>query len=293
MRRAVTATTDNARRPRLGLALGGGAALGLAHIGVLQVLGERGIKADVVAGTSIGAVVGAAYVFDRMAALEGVMTGVDWRLMLRHADLRIGRGGLLGGNRIMKLVRQHLGDVVFAEAPVPFAVVATDLIAGSEVVLQDGPVADAIRASISLPGIFTPVVKGDCLLVDGGMKNPVPTSVCLKLGAKRVIAVDVAGDYPGLFALKVVNGRVLDGGIVRVVTAAFGTVMKELARTRAALHPADVTIVPKIGHLRLYHFHRGQELIEAGRQAAIEAWPAIEACLMPDDRAAGAGSSPC
>ncbi len=283
-----TATTDNKQRPRLGLALGGGAALGLAHIGVLQVLGERGVKADIVAGTSIGAVVGAAYVFDRMAALEEVMTAIDWRLMLRHADLRLGRGGLLGGTRIMRLVRQHLGDVDFAAAPIPFAVVATDLIAGAEAILQDGPVADAIRASISLPGIFTPVVKDDRLLVDGGMKNPVPTSVCLKLGAERVIAIDVAGEYQGLFALKVVNGRVRDGGIVRVVTAAFGTVIKELARTRAALHPADVTIVPKIGHLRLYHFHRAEELIGAGRQAAIEAWPAIEACL-----ARGDGSSPC
>lgn len=271
--------------PTLGLALGGGAALGFAHIGVLKVLSERGVRADAVAGTSIGAIVGAAYVFDKLDRMEELISEINALSLIQHIDFKLWKPGLIGGDRIVDLIVQQLGDVRFEDADRPFAVVAADLTHDREVLIRSGRVAEGIRASISLPGIFTPVQQGDALLVDGGMKNPVPISACRALGAERVIAVDVIGDYEGQAQSEgITPGVPFKGGIAQLGTVAFRMIMKELARARAVAHPADVTIVPRIGHVKPYDFRRkrAEELIAAGRTAAEEAWPQIEALLPAD-----------
>ena len=285
------------RRPVIGLALGGGGALGIAHIGVIRVLEENGIVPDLVTGTSIGSIVGAAYVFGKLDEVEAQLQSMTLLEMMKLADIQLWKSGLLGGDAIVRQIRKHIGIATFAEADRPFAVVAADIAHDEEVILHQGDVAAAIRASISLPGIFTPVLDHGRVLIDGGMKDPVPVSVARQMGAELVIAVDVTGDFAGQAAASgIIPGSRLRTGILEVVTVAFAMVMKELALARNLLHPPDVLMTPAIGHIKQYAFDRGGELIAAGREAATAALPAIEAALArpaasdPGDggRAAGA-----
>ena len=260
------------QRPKLGIALGGGSAHGLSHIGVLRALEEQGLVPDVVAGTSIGAVIGAAYVFGKLAEVEAAARRVNWLEVFRLSDIQFGKNGLLGGNAIVREIRSYLGDATFADAGRPFAVVAADLIKDEEVVFRSGPVADAIRASLSIPGIFSPVARDGRLLVDGGIKNPVPVSICREMGADVVVAVDVSGDRLAQGGLAGdTNREDFRPGMVEVLITTMAMVMKQLAHPRFLTNPPDVLIVPKVGHVRPYAFHRAPELIEAGRAAAIDA----------------------
>ena len=279
----IKASKQTKPRPTLGLALGGGGALGFAHIGVIKALQDRGVQPDAVAGTSIGAIVGAAYVFGKLGQMEELISQINALDMIQHIDLKLWKPGLIGGDRIVDLIVQQIGDVRFEDAAIPFAVIAADLTHDREVLIRSGPVAEGIRASISLPGIFTPIQQGDALLIDGGMKNPVPISACRALGAERVIAVDVTGDYEGqAHAVGIKPGVPFNGGIVELGTVAFRMIMKELAQARAVIHPADVTVVPKIGHVKPYDFNRAEELIAAGRAATEKEWPQIETLLRAD-----------
>ncbi|PWR20459.1 patatin-like phospholipase family protein [Zavarzinia compransoris] len=183
--------------PRIGLALGSGVARGFAHIGVIRALTARGIAADVVAGTSIGALVGAAHAAGKLDALE------DWALSLakkkfwRYLDPRVSGGSLFGGQRLSDQLASHLGDLEIDDLALPFIAVATDLASGHEVWLRHGPVVEAVRASYALPGIFPPVERQGRWLVDGAMVNPVPISVCRALEARLVIAVNLNADSFG------------------------------------------------------------------------------------------------
>ncbi len=272
----MDASHGEAPRPRVGLALGGGGALGISHIGVIRVLQENGIRPDIVTGTSIGAMVGAAYVFGRLDSVEAQLSRMTLLEMMRLADFQFWKSGLLGGDAVMKEMRRHIGEATFEEADRPFAVVAADIAHDEEVTIDRGDVANAVRASISLPGIFTPVLDRDRVLIDGGMKNPVPVSTARAMGADVVIAVDVTGDFAGQAAASgIVPGPVLKTGIIEVVTVAFAMVMKELALARNIIHPPDVLVTPKIGHIKQYAFDRGEELIAAGRDAAEAALPEI------------------
>ncbi len=274
-------STLTRQEKKLGLALGGGGALGLAHIGVLRVLEEHGFIPDIVAGTSIGAVMGAAYVFDKLDQVEDAARGVNWLEVMRLTDIQFGRsGGLLGGSAITKEVRKYIDDATFDEADRPFAVVAADLATDEEVTIRTGSVADGIRASISIPGIFSPVARDGRLLIDGGLKNPVPVSTCHDLGADVVIAVDVTGDYAGQAAnAGIVSGEEFKGGIVEIVTTTMAMIMRQVAQGRFVNNPPDVLIVPKIGHVRPFAFGRGKELIAAGRDATAKAISEIEAAI--------------
>jgi NTE family protein len=274
-----TMSTSRSRK-KLGLALGGGGALGLAHIGVLRVLEENGLAPDVVAGTSIGAVMGAAYVFDKLERVEAAARAVNWLEVMRLTDLQFGKSGLLRGDAISREVRKYIGNATFDETDRPFAVVAADLATDEEVTIRSGSVADGIRASISLPGIFAPVSRDGRLLIDGGMKNPVPVSTCHDLGADVVVAVDVTGDYAGQAAnAGIVPGETFSGGIMEVITTTMAMVMRQVARARFATNPPDVLIVPKIGHVRPFAFGRGMELITAGRDATIDVLSEIETAI--------------
>jgi NTE family protein len=184
-------------RIKIGYALGGGAARGLSHIGVLKVLEENGIYPDIIAGTSIGAIIGALYAGGyRPIDIEELVLGLDWQKMVHLVDMILPRSGLLQGKRVMVLLKSVLGDLTFSQLRWKFACVATDIVNGQQVVLRDGSLIDAIRASISIPGIFAPVTISGRYLVDGGLTNTVPVSVCRDMGAGYVIGVNVVPD-PG------------------------------------------------------------------------------------------------
>jgi NTE family protein len=182
---------------KIGLALGSGAARGWAHIGVINALSEVGIRPDCVAGTSIGALVGAAYASGKIRSLEELARGLDWRKVVSFFDVVFPRSGLIDGRKIADSVREHVEPGNIEDLPLPFRAVSTDLVTSGEVVIKDGDVVEAVRASISVPGMFTPVRRGAMILVDGGLVNPVPVSVARRMGADYVIAVDLTHDLPG------------------------------------------------------------------------------------------------
>ena len=183
--------------PRVGLALGSGAARGWSHIGVIEALAEAGIEPDVVCGCSIGALVGAAYVAGELPALKDFAQSLTWREIARMLDVRLSGGGLIGGQEIVAFLRKLKISAPIARYGKPFAAVATDLQTGREIWLREGPIEEAVRASVSIPGILSPARHGDRWLVDGGLVNPVPVSVCRALGADVVIAVNLNGDLVG------------------------------------------------------------------------------------------------
>lgn len=177
---------------RVGLALGSGGARGWAHIGVIRALEEAGVKVECAAGASMGAIVGAAFAAGRLDELEVAARRVDWKeVIYRFFELTLPRSGLVDGRKIVKFLRHVVGPYAIEELKFPFACVATDVETGEEVILREGDLLEAIRASISIPGIFTPVRRQGRLLVDGGVVNPVPVNVARSLGADFIIAVDV------------------------------------------------------------------------------------------------------
>jgi len=178
-------------RPRIGLALGSGSARGLAHIGVLRALDEAGIAVDCIAGTSIGALVGAVYASRKLDLLETAVRDFDWRTVASFLDVVFPRSGLIDGEKIADFIRTHVHSEAIENLPIPFRAVATDIAIGEEIVLGSGDLVEAVRASISVPGILTPVEREDRILVDGGLTNPVPVSVVRAMGADVVIAVDL------------------------------------------------------------------------------------------------------
>jgi len=193
------------RYKRIGLVLGGGAARGWAHIGAIRALHDAGIKPDLVAGTSIGALVGAVYANGDLDWLEEWVTGLTWQSVVRLLDLRFS-GGLLGGRKVIQVFANRFNGREISQLRLPFAAVATELDSGRETWLQDGGVVDAVRASIAIPGIFTPVLHEGVWLVDGGLSNPVPVSAARGMRADCVIAVDLNND--------ILNGRDFGGAVV-------------------------------------------------------------------------------
>ena len=179
---------------KIGLALGSGSARGWAHIGVLQALGEAGIGVDYMAGTSIGALVGAVYAAGKLDALRATVLQFDWKRTVSFFDVVFPKAGLIDGKKVADFIRSRLKEKNIEELPLAFCAVSTDLATGREVVLREGNLIEAIRASISVPGIFTPVKKEDTFLVDGGLVNPIPVSAARQMGAEFVIAVDLNHD---------------------------------------------------------------------------------------------------
>ncbi|WP_028219106.1 patatin-like phospholipase family protein [Paraburkholderia oxyphila] len=192
------------RAQRVGLVLGGGAARGWAHIGAIRALEEAGIKPDVVCGTSIGALVGAVYANGDLDWLEDWVGRLTWQTVVRLLDLRFS-GGLLGGRKVIDLFAKQFNGRVIDELAMPFTAVATELDTGREVWLREGGVVDAVRASIAIPGLFTPIWHDGVWLVDGGLSNPVPVSAARAMRADTVIAIDLNHD--------ILNGRDLGGTI--------------------------------------------------------------------------------
>src|SRR5216683_183771 len=182
------------RRPVIGLALGGGAARGFAHIGIVRALIAHGIVPNVVVGTSIGAVVGGAYATGQLDTLEEWARSLQPRNILSYLDIRLNGSGLIGGDRLASHLEAAIGQTAIEELPLKFATVATEVRTGHEIWLTHGRIVDAMRASYALPGIFSPVLVGDRWLVDGALVNPVPVSAARAFGAEIVIAANVSSD---------------------------------------------------------------------------------------------------
>lgn len=287
-------------KPKIGLALGGGSARGWAHIGVLRALHDAGISPDLVCGCSIGAFVGAAYADGDLNALEHWVSGLTWTDVVGLLDVSFA-GGLLKGDKLIGFFERYFVDKDFSALPLPFACVATDLASGREVWLREGSVAAAVRASIALPGLFAPVVREGRLLVDGGLVNPVPVSLCRALGADIVIAVDLGSDIVGSSLkhdpaveqrhdadwgtklLASIGFKREDGqpSMASVLSTSIHIMQTRIARSRLAGEPADVLLSPRLAHLGLMDYHRGNEAMAEGVGAVKRMLPAIEYALNP------------
>ena len=294
---------NDTARPKIGIALGGGAARGWAHIGVLRTLIEAGFEPDIVAGTSIGAVAGACYVTERLDALQDFAASLTRRRVFGFLDFNFGGSGLLTGQRLSARLQHHLQGFTIEQLARKFVAVATELGTGHEVWLNKGSLVNALNASIALPGIFRPVQINGRWLIDGALVNPIPVSVCRALGARIVIAVNLNSDVFGKGAvihdqeayvdpiatiedarLPGSNGRAAlhllhrqifgrgNGapGISSVMMDAINITQDRIARSRLAGDPPDVTISPKVGGIGLFDFHRAAEAIELGATAAAK-----------------------
>lgn len=216
---------DLARRlagRRVGIALGSGSARGLAHIGVLRALIEAGIRIDIVAGTSMGAFVGAMFAAGKLGELEKAFRGMGWQGIASLVDPVFPRSGLIDGLKIGEFVRSHVPQADIESLPIAFRAVATDISTGEEVVLDSGDLVEAVRASIAVPGVFTPVRCKDRVLVDGGLVDPVPVSTARAMGAEVVIAVDLNHDIVSNRLLRAAeeaegNGKPLAQAVTRVL----------------------------------------------------------------------------
>jgi len=266
---------------KIGLALGGGAARGMAHIGVLNVLEKEGISIDVIAGTSVGAVVGSLYARSKNAALvKEKFIGMSARQLTRLIDPALPRTGFIKGEKFNDLLVSFLGgDIKFSDLLIPFACTATDIDTGEAVVFDHGSVIAAIRASISLPGIFTVVRRGGRYLVDGGLTNPVPVDLVQKMGADFVIAVNV---IPGVLdrshqSVKKKLRGAREPNIIHVLIQSLHIGAYSLVRS--SLEKADVVIEPDVVHIGGAEFHHARECIRLGELAAQEAMPEIRSRL--------------
>ncbi|MET4387879.1 NTE family protein [Bradyrhizobium sp. F1.4.3] len=304
------------RRPVIGLALGGGAARGFAHIGILRTLIANGIVPDVVVGTSIGAVVGGAYAAGQLDALEEWGRSLQgMRNILGYLDIRLTGSGLLGGEKLATRLEEAIGQSLIEDLPIKFATVATEVRTGHEIWLTRGRVVDAMRASYALPGIFSPVLIGDRWLVDGALVNPVPVSAARALGAEIVIAANLSSDifthsttiyshgamppapvaavpeettakrrFPRLFSAEKTMKREFFGsagrpGISSVMVDAFNIMQDRITRARLAGDPPDLLISPRVGHFGWFDFHRGEDLIAHGTRAAERALDSIQEAI--------------
>lgn len=309
------ATMEPAAPPRklkIGLALGAGVARGWAHIGVLKGLAQEGIVPDVIAGTSIGAVVGGAYACGSVDALEDWAHSLKDKSFFRFLDLKLVGSGLFGSDKLDGLMRERFGNLRFEDLNIPFTAIACDLKTGHEVWLREGTLSSALRASFALPGVFEPQNVDGQWLVDGALVNPVPVSVCRAAGCDLVIAVNLAEDIYGRARAK--KDGVLDNGSYGVfesmaaltenpprtersffrklfrhkqdapslftnMVASLNIMQNRLSRSRLAGDPPDVTISPRCGHIGLMEFHRTDELIAEGARAFEIALPQLRDAL--------------
>ena len=265
-------------RPSVGLALGSGAARGLAHIGVLKSLLANAVPIDIITGCSMGAVIGGCFAAGvEPAELEEIARSINRREVFRQIDLVVpSRGGLISGARVSELLRELTSGKSFDELRFPFACTAADVLTGEEVVLEDGLVSDAIRCSSSIPGVFQPVVVGHRVLVDGGILNPIPANYLVAMGVDVVIAVDV---MPVLAPSESQLGKA--PSIIATLINSFDIMGRIVSEPTQDI--ASVVISPQVGKVFGAEFWRGSELIEEGWKAAEAAIPHIMGAIRSHD----------
>ncbi|TLX23246.1 serine protease [Thermomonas fusca] len=278
------------------LALGGGGARGLAQIGVIEVLLARGMEIEAVAGTSCGALVGGAFAAGKLDELRDWMERTSRREMLRLLDPGLGRPAMFTGTRLVRALREVVGEPRIEDLPIDFTAVAVDLMRQREVWLRRGDLWDALRASFAIPGIFTPLNIGGMELVDGGLLAPLPITATRLAGAHRVVAVDIHGSTPQRRdePVRVVDaeagapavgllGRWMDRlgeeaakpvhrfGLMEVMSRALDTMQERIARVQLALEPPELLIRIPRDACQFYEFWRASELIDIGRREAEKA----------------------
>ncbi len=269
---------DQNKRKKVGLALGGGYARGIAHIGVLEVFEREGIPIDMIAGTSIGALIGALYAREHDSKLlRKQAMQLDWLGVTALVDPILAKNGFIGGKRITNLLRRLMGDVEFKELAVPLACIATDIITGEEVIMDQGSVLEAVRASISIPVIFTVVHRDGRYLVDGGLVNQVPVSTLKKMGADIVIAVDITPTQNERTEYLTNNIQTKEPNLLNVMVQTI-YITTYLANNQAA-EGADVVIHPRLVQISPAEFHRAPECILEGEYAAVDRLSEIKRIL--------------
>ena len=322
--RSAEATTAHVKlassRPTIGLALGGGAARGFAHIGVMRTLSAHGIIPDVIVGTSIGAVVGGCYAARQLDTLENWARGLTVRGVLGHLDISLSGSGLIRGDHLARRLEAALPDVRIDDLPLRFAAIATEFNTGHEIWLTRGRLSEALRASYALPGIFAPVLIGERWLVDGALVNPVPVSAARALGARLVIAVNLNSDLfgrgtiiashgsdeadeaaaeaakgAGLLSMfsgerllrRQLLGRRGSPSIPTVMIEAFNVMQDRITRARLAGDPADVMVSPRLGGVGWFDFHRAEDAIAIGAEATEKAIEGVNEAIAALSHAVG------
>lgn len=315
---AIADATNPSQRRKVGLALSSGVARGWAHIGAIHALSRLGIGFDIMAGCSAGALVGACYLTRQLDELESWALSLNKRKILSYLDLHLGHGGLLSGNRIVTEIRRFLGSRRIEDLQIPFVAVATDLVTGHEIWLRQGDLADAVHASLALPGLLPPTEIENRLLADGALVDPLPVAACRALGADMVIAINLNTDIIGKSRRAATTVRTAFGfdplaltqgsanfsnaalptGLTRgifqqegdrpslfgVMSTSLGIMQDRLTRSRLAGDPPDVHITPRVGHIGLLEFDRAKEAIQEGGDAVerkrIELADALQAMSM-------------
>ncbi len=302
---------------RIGIALGSGSARGWAHIGVLRALANMGVRPGIVAGSSIGALVGAAYAGNHLDAMEHWVSRLTWKDILTFMDFSLLDGGVLGGEKIMEYALQHMGRIDIQSLPLSFGAVATELKTGREIWLRKGDVLDSVRASIALPGLFAPFKLDGKWLVDGGLVDPVPIALCRAMGAEVVIAVNLNGDIVGkhmkergsgeysakktgeLDTWSSISKQIAAGlserkeavlsqllgksrntpALFDVVASAINIMQDRITRSRMAGDPPDVLLAPRLSHLGLLEFDQAAVAMKEGRASVERMRPVLEQML--------------
>ncbi len=295
---------SNETQPKIlmGLALGGGAARGWTHIGALKALKEANIEIDILAGSSIGALVGAAYLAGKLDILENWALSLNKTSLFRYIDFRLGGNSFIRGERLNRVLKKHLEGLNIEDLSKRFLAVSTEMGTGHEIWLREGALVPALRASFALPGAFPPIQINNRWMIDGALVNPIPVSVCRAFGARLVIAVGLNGDAFGpvgysknysaddtfwdghpiskhmpktLIRKNKRKNRSKKPGLSSVLMATLNIVMDRLSRSRLAADPPDIYILPPIGHIGLMEFNRAEEMIELGYQAMNRQIPDI------------------
>jgi NTE family protein len=289
---------------KIGIALGSGAARGWAHIGILDALEDMGIKPDIVAGSSVGALVGAAYASGHLDELHDWVLKLNSSNIISFLDISWTGSGLIEGDKLLEYFEETLKSVAIEDLPKQFAAVATDLSTGREIWFREGSLGEALRASIALPGLFTPALHGDHYYIDGGLVNPVPVSLCRAMGAEVVIAVNLNGDIVGKHLRKDAPGpgaepapgfrsefwnqtiarlgqslnrngslpgmfrpRRKSPGMFEVIASSINIMQDRITRSRMAGEPPDTILTPRLSKLGLMDFDEAASAIEAGRKS--------------------------
>ena len=293
-------------KPRIGLALGCGGARGWCHIGVLRELAEMGITPHVISGSSIGALVAAVHAGGALDALEDWARKLTARSFLGMLDVRLASGGIVEGTEILTVLRRMIEKDRIEDLACPLAIVATDMASGREVWFTEGDVADAVRASVALPGVISPYRLGDRWFLDGGLTNPVPVSACRILGAEVVIAVNPNGrsdgtfwaererDAPALWTawsewfqdLPAPLAGFFEKGpekeprphYLDVVSTSIDIMTEVICRSKLAGDPPHVALDVHLSKLSVLEFHRAEEAIEEGRRIVRQNADKLAAC---------------
>jgi len=299
---------------KIGLALGGGGAKGWCHIGIINALAAKGIRPSVVAGTSIGALVGAAYASGGLSRLEKWVTPMSRADVMSYLDISLRGGGLIHGEKLIEAIaKETFKDMQIEELSMPFGAVATKLRTGQEHWFRDGSLHEAVRASLALPGLFTPVNYEGVWFIDGGLVNPVPVSLCRALGAEVIIAVNLNNDGvppsvevtqlldsvdkkepketlwgnlsqplsliekgKGALIAKTTGGKSEIPSYYEVFSNSISIMQNCITRSRLAGDPPDVTLTPSLRDIGTIDFHKSEQAIEAGERCVYRMMPVLD-----------------